>query len=124
MDMAQQNGTGLTPHIAGVLCYVFAPVSSVIMLLLEKENKEVHFHAWQGTLFGASFYILIFVLKIVATILGYLLIFLQDLILSFILPIFCLSAFVLWVVCVVKAYQGERWRIPVLGDVAAKKAGV
>lgn len=127
--MAQQNtggtkGLGLAPNIASVLCYAFAPVSSIILLLLEKDNKDVSFHAWQGTLFGAAFYVLIFGIRLIATLFGYMVVFLQDLFLSFLLPIYVLIGFILWVVCMIKAYQGERWRIPFLGDIAAKKAGI
>ena len=47
-----------------------------------------------------------------------------GIIIGFFIPIVGLIAFVVWIVCLIKSYQGERWRIPVVGDFAAKKAGI
>ena len=35
-----------------------------------------------------------------------------------------LAGLILWIVCMVKAYQGAWFRLPVVGDIAAKQAGV
>ena len=118
------KGTGLTPNIASLLCYICAPITSIIFLLIEKENKDVRFHAWQGTLFGCAMILLNIVLNILGLILGHLADFMGALILSFFLPVIWLAALVLWVICIVKAYQGERWKLPFIGDMAAQKAGV
>ncbi|OGQ05455.1 MAG: hypothetical protein A2W61_08150 [Deltaproteobacteria bacterium RIFCSPLOWO2_01_44_7] len=118
------GGSGLTPNISSLLCYVCAPITSVIFLLIEKENKDVKFHAWQGTLFGVAIILLNIVLNILGLMLGSLADFLGALILSFLIPVIWLIVVVLWIVCLVKAYQGEQWKIPVIGDMAAKKAGV
>lgn len=126
MESAGQKtgGTGLAPNIASLLCYIFAPVTSIIFLLIEKENADVKFHAWQGTVFGAAVILLNIVLNIFGFLLGRMADFLGALILGFLLPVLWIGVFVLWVVLLVKAYQGERWKIPVLGDIAAQKSGV
>ena len=111
-------------YISSLLCYVCAPITSVIFLLIEKENKDVKFHAWQVTLFGVAIILLNIVLNILGLMLGSLADFLGALILSFLIPVIWLIVVVLWIVCLVKAYQGEQWKIPVIGDMAAKKAGV
>lgn len=118
------GGTGLTPNIASMICYICAPVPSIIFLLIEKENKDVLFHAWQATLFGSLMIVASLLLNLFGLILGRLVEFLGTFVLNFILPLFLLGCFILWVVCLIKAYQGERWRIPVLGDIAAGKSGV
>ena len=99
------------------------PISSIIFLIIEKENQDVRFHAWQGTAFGVGYIILIIALELLAAILGAIASVL-GIIVGFFVPIVGLAAFVIWIVCLIKAYQGERWRIPVVGDFAAKKAGV
>ena len=119
-----QGGTGLAPNVASLLCYICSPISSIIFLLIEKDNKDVKFHAWQGTLFGVAVIVLNVILNIVGVIFGHIANFLGALILSFIIPVLWLGVVVLWVVCLVKAYQGERWKLPVIGDMAAQKAGV
>lgn len=115
--------TGLAPNIASLLSYICLPVTSIIFLIIEKENADVRFHAWQGTVFGIGYFVLLIVLEILAAILGAIASIL-GIILGFFVPIIGLAAFVIWIVCLIKAYQGERWKIPFIGDFAAKKAGI
>jgi len=117
------QGTGLAPNIASLLCYICTPITGIIFLLIEKENKDVKFHAWQSLVFGVAYIALIIVLEILAAILG-MIASVLGIIVGFFIPILMLAAFIIWIVCLVKAYQGERWRIPFIGDFAAKKAGV
>lgn len=117
------KGTGLAPNIASLLCYICMPITSIIFLLIEKENADVKFHAWQGTTFGVGYIVVIIALEILAAIFGAIASVL-GIIIGFFIPIVGLIAFVVWIVCLIKSYQGERWRIPVVGDFAAKKAGI
>ena len=48
----QSQGTGLTPNIASLLSYICMPITSIVFILVEKENADVKFHAWQGTAFA------------------------------------------------------------------------
>lgn len=118
-----KQGTGLAPNIASLLCYICAPITGIIFLLIEKENKDVRFHAWQALVFGCAYIAVVILLEILAFILG-MIASVLGIIIGFFIPIAMLGAFILWIVCLVKAYQGERWRIPVIGEFAAKKAGV
>jgi len=122
-ETPQSQGSGLAPNIASMLCYICAPLTSIIFILIEKENKDVRFHAWQGTVFGVGGFALFVAIKILAKILGAVANVLGG-IMNMLIPLLCLVAFVLWVICLVKAYQGERWKIPYVGDFAAQKAGV
>ena len=122
-QMKSSGGTGLAPNIASLLCYICLPITSIIFLVIEKEDLDVRFHAWQGTAFGVAYLLVIFALQIVAAILGAIASVL-GVIVGFFVPLIGLAAFILWIVCLVKSYQGERWRIPVIGDFAAKKAGL
>jgi uncharacterized membrane protein len=117
------QGTGLAPNIASLLCYICAPITGIIFLLIEKENNDVKFHAWQSVVFGLAYIVIVIMLEILAAILG-MIASVLGIIIGFFVPIIMLAAFIVWIVCMVKAYQGERWRIPVIGDFAAKKAGV
>lgn len=116
-------GTGLAPNIASLLCYICSPITGLIFLLIEKENQDVKFHAWQSLVFGVAYIAVVILLEILAAIMG-LLASVLGIIVGFFIPLVMLAAFIVWIVCLIKAYQGERWRIPVVGDFAAKKAGV
>lgn len=117
------QGTGLAPNIASLLSYICMPITSIVFLLIEKESLDVKFHAWQGTLFGVGYIIVVIALHILAAIFGAIWSIL-GIIVGFFVPIVGLVAFIIWIVCLVKAYQGERWKIPYVGDFAAKKAGI
>ncbi|MBI4212381.1 MAG: DUF4870 domain-containing protein [Deltaproteobacteria bacterium] len=117
------TSTGLAPNIASLLCYVCLPITSIIFLVIEKEDLDVRFHAWQGTTFGIAYFILLIGLQILAAIMGVIASVL-GVIVGFFIPLLWLAAMILWIICLIKAYQGERWKIPVIGDFAAKKAGL
>jgi uncharacterized membrane protein len=117
------GSTGLSSNIASLLSYICMPITSIVFLLVEKENQDVRFHAWQGTIFGVGYIVLIFALQLLAAIMGAIWGVL-GIIVGFFVPLVGLAAFVLWIICLVKAYQGERWKIPYVGDIAAKKAGI
>ncbi len=101
-----KTSTGLEPNIAGLLCYVLGWVTGVIFFILEKDNKFVRFHAMQSIItFGAiniAYFILAFI-PIIGWIFGYLI---------------GALGFVLWIVLMVKAAQGEKYKLPLAGDLA------
>lgn len=117
------QGTGLAPNVASLLCYICTPITGIIFLMIEKDNRDVKFHAWQSIVFGVGYLAVVIVLEIMAAIMG-LIASVLGIIVGFFIPIIMLATFIIWIVCMIKAYQGERWRIPVVGDFAAKKAGV
>ena len=111
---AKSTSVGLEPNIAGLLCYVLGWITGIIFFLLEKENKFVRFHAMQSIITFGAFTLLSIILSIFMWIPYIGLLFLVISILSGIL------AFVLWIVLMVKAYQGEKYKLPVAGEMAEK----
>ena len=117
-----KTSTGLQPNVAGLLCYVLGWITGLIFFLIEKENKFVRFHAMQSIIvFGA-----LFVLQIVIGIFVRIFIVIH---LYFFLPVFTLLyplvglvALVLWILLMVKAYQGEKFKLPIAGDIAEKNS--
>ena len=113
----EKTSTGLTENVAGLLCYVLGWISGIVFLLIEQENKFVRFHAMQSIfVFGA-----ITILQIVLYVLGQ--IPFLGIIFWIIYMIVGLLAFVLWIVLMVKAYQGTRFKLPWAGDQAEKRVG-
>jgi len=113
----EKTSTGLAENVAGLLCYVLGWVSGIVFILIEQENKFVRFHAMQSIVTFGS----ITVISIVLSILG-LIPFIGVLfdILGYIVG---LIAFVLWIVLMVKAYQGVKYKLPWTGDFAEKRIG-
>lgn len=102
------TSTGLSPNIAGLLCYVAGWVSGIILFVLERRNKFVRFHAAQSIVaFGA--------ITIAGIILG--LIPVVGVAFSSIIGII---GFIVWIIMMVKAANGEWYKLPWAGDVAEK----
>lgn len=113
------GSTGIDPKLAGLLCYLFAPLAGIIFYLMEKEDKFIRFHALQsialavaGIVISIGLTIIIAVLSAVSGGLGC--------ILSLIWPIFGILWIVVVILAMVKAYQGEMYKLPVLGDMVEK----
>jgi len=99
-----KNGTGLPKNTAAALSYVLGWLTGIVFLLIEKD-PFVRFHAMQSvTTFG-----LLTVFSLIP-IIGWLL-----------SPVFMLAGFILWLVLIFKAYQGEKFKLPVIGDFAEKQ---
>jgi uncharacterized membrane protein len=100
---------GLDENIASALTYVLGFITGIIFILVEKENKTVRFHAMQSNIaFGG-----IFVVQIVLSFLAFIIPFIG--LLSLLIGIVTL---VLWLVLIIKAFQGEKFKLPVVGDMA------
>ena len=107
----EKTSTGLSENVAGLLCYVLGWISGIVFLLLEKENKFVRFHAIQSIcVFG--------VITVVDIILGWI-----PVLGLIIVPIIGIIAIILWIVLMIKAYQGTKYKLPWAGDFAEKRSG-
>lgn len=108
-DESSSNGltsTGLESNIAGLLCYLFSIVTGIIFLILEKENRFVRFHAMQAVITFIFFAGISIVLGFIPVI-GWLISILLG-------PVgFLLSIFLM-----VQAYQGKKYKLPYIGDLA------
>jgi uncharacterized membrane protein/ribosomal protein L40E len=115
LDIPRAAGstTSLEPNIAGLLCYLAGWITGLVFILIEKENKFVRFHAMQSIVtFGA-----LTVLWIVFGILWFIPV--VGVLLS---TIAWILGVILWIVLMVKAYQGERFKLPIAGDIAEKNS--
>ncbi len=104
-----KSSTGIQANVAALLSYLLGFITGIIFFLIEKENKFVRFHAMQSMItFGV-----IFVLQWTVLLLPFLGLFL--------IPILGVGSLILWIVLMIKAYQGEMFKLPVIGDIAEQK---
>lgn len=103
---ANNSTTGLEANVAGFLCYLGAWITGIIFLILEQKNRFVRFHALQSiVIFGT--------LTVASGLLGWL-----PFVGGFFRAGIGILAFVLWIILMVKAYQGQLFKVPLAGDVA------
>lgn len=119
-----QGRVGAVPeNIAGVLAY-FTFVPAVIFLVLDPYNKNrfVRFHSVQCLLLWGASVLFAIALKLASVVL-FIIPVLGPLLVYLVSTVVVLAAGVIWVVLVVKAFQGEMFKLPLLGDFAAQQAG-
>lgn len=101
---------GLADNVAGMLSY-FTIIPAIIFLLIEpyKRNRFVRFHSFQSIFLWVAIFVIHWLFSILW-------------VLWFVWSFIDIALFVLWLVLVIKAYQGEKWKVPVIGDIAEKQA--
>jgi uncharacterized membrane protein len=108
---------GLTDNVAGMLAYITI-IPAIIFLVMEPYNKSrfIRFHSFQCLFFAAALFILHVGLSIFAFVPFLALItFPLHLLVS-------LGGFILWIVLLLKANQGQMYKLPIIGDMAEKQA--
>jgi uncharacterized membrane protein len=103
---AAESSTGLEPNVAGLLCYLGGWISGIVFLVIEQKNKFVRFHALQSIVTFAA-------LTVAGALLGWI-----PYAGSIFGTIIGILAFIVWVILMVKAYQGELYKVPLAGQVA------
>ena len=111
LDNLKKTSLGLDENVAGALAYGLGWITGLALLLTERDNRFVRFHAMQSTIVFGALCALWFV-GLSIPLLGWLI--------SFIL-IPPLSA-VLWLLLMFKAYQGDRFKLPFAGDIAEARS--
>jgi uncharacterized membrane protein len=105
-----KSSLGMDANAAALLSYLLGVITGIIFYVLEKENKFVRFHAMQSIIvFGV-----LFVISIIGGVI--------PVIGPFIAVIANLTSLVLWVILMIKAFQGEKFKLPIAGDIAEQKA--
>jgi uncharacterized membrane protein len=123
---AQAPASGLTPNAAGALAYLAGFITGIIFLVLEpiKRDPFVRFHAFQSIFFNVAW----IGFWIVWTILGLMLSALTKGLFFFIQTpidlVIMLGGFCLWAFLMYQAYQGKTFKLPIIGALAAKQAGL
>ena len=116
------NRPGVSDGFVGGVAYI-TPVPAIVLLLLPPYNKRsfVRFHAWQSVLLHAVFAIVLTVAAVgIAHFMGK-----SDKVLYASFSVFIWVAWMLtWVLCSMKAMNGRKFKLPPLGNIAEKWAGL
>ena len=113
----------MASNVAGLLTYILGVITAIVFLVLEPYNRDkfVRFHAFQSLFFGIAVFALAIVLSILSMILAVIPI--VGWILGLLLWIaFPLGILVVWIMLMYKAYNNERWMLPVIGKLAEQQA--
>ena len=121
MDARAASSTGLEPPFAAALSYLAGPLSGITILMAERSNRFVRFHAWQAII-GLGGLGLLAILLLVGAFLG---LFVSPVLFTTLYRLAGLTAvvwLVLWAMCLVKAFGGSAWKLPLAGRYAERRA--
>ena len=116
--VAASPSTGLTDNVAGMLAYITI-IPAIIFLVVEPYNRSrfIRFHSFQSIFFAVAWTVIWIALSFVGMIpvLGWLTL--------LIWPLLGIGGLIIWVILLLKANQGQMFKLPVIGDMAEKQAG-
>ncbi len=107
---SSKSSSGLEENLAGALTYLLGFITGIVFLVIEKDSAFVRFHAMQSTILFVGIWVVSIVMWQLP-LFGWLI----NLML---MPV----TLILWIVLMVKAYQHEKFKLPVIGDIAEEKA--
>lgn len=108
--VTEKSSTGLDANLAGMLCYAVGWVTGLIFFVLEKDSRFVKFHAMQSIVVWLAMAVVWYMLMMIP-IFGWML-----------SPLMFLGSLILWILLMVKAYNGEKFKMPFAGDIAEQQA--
>jgi uncharacterized membrane protein len=107
----KKSSTGLDENIAGLLCYVLGWITGLIFFLVEKESKFVKFHAMQSIVVSGALTLISIAVSIFTPSL--------RIVMS---PLVSIFSIVILIIMIIKAYNGEMYKLPIAGDIAEKQS--
>ena len=118
---ATASAGGLQDNVAAALCYLLGVITGVLFLVIEpyNKNRDIRFHAFQSIFFCIA----IFVVYILLTIIGVILPLVGSIVAGLVSLVVWLGSLVLWLLLMWKAYNRQKWVLPVIGPMAEKQAG-
>lgn len=104
------TASGLDENVAAALAYGLGWVTGIAFLVTEPQNRFVRFHAMQSTIVFLALSVALVLLQMIP-------------VLGMVVAVFLLipASAVLWLILMFKAYQGERFKLPVAGDMAEQR---
>jgi uncharacterized membrane protein len=122
-----KSSTGLDENIAALLSYILGLISGLVFFLIEKDSRLVKFHAAQSMVLsgvwivvGIAIWILsIFNWIVIGQISG-LLSFLISIVVGLVAFALGIGGLIAVIMCLIKAFQGQYFKLPVIGNIAEK----
>ena len=105
----------LAQNVAAALCYSLGLITGIVFLNLEpyRNDPQIRFHAWHSIYFSLAWVAISALHGMMAFGFFYL---------WFLAPFVNLAFTVLWIILMVKAYNGEKFELPWLGELAHRQA--
>ncbi len=115
------QAAGLQDNVAAALCYLLGLLTGILFLVLApyNQNRLIRFHAFQSIFLHLAMIACFIVLQILAGMLA----FVGGVAAFALFPILGLCGLALWIFMMYKAYNNEKFVLPVIGPLAEKQSG-
>ena len=115
----------MASNVAGLLAYILGFITGIIFLVIEpyKNDKFVRFHAFQSIFFNVAIVVFWIAYSILGSILGFVSLGFMVVLMSLVGLLISLAILAYWIFLMYKAYNRELYKIPFIGDLAAKQVG-
>ena len=122
---AGATSTGMTNNVAACLCYLFGWVTGLIFLLIDpyKNDRFVRFHAFQSIFLSVAIIAVWFGMFFLSMILGLITHGISVFLMGPLMLLIWLGFIATVIVTMIKAYGNQQFKLPFIGDLAAKQAG-
>jgi len=117
--VAAASSEGIQENIAGLLCYLFGWISGLIFLLIDR-RPFVRFHGAQAIAMNIAFCAIWIAFWIVTLLLGFITAMMKfpvGFLTIFLYPVVMIAFFITWIYCMYKAYQHEKFKLPIIGNI-------
>ena len=123
MPTTERSSTGLDGNVAAALSYILGLVTGVIFFAIEKESRFVKFHAMQSMMVAVAVMAIYIAYTVVWMILWRIpfLGWLAGLVGTLGYGVLVLAFLALWIICMYKAFSGERFKLPYIGELAEQQ---
>jgi len=112
MDLVpDKSSTGMEPNVAAGVSLICGWITGLIFFLIEKDSKFVKFYAIQAI--GLSLIMVVAGVFNIIPVLG-----------QIVFLVLALAVFVMWIICLINAFGGKIFKIPLIGDFAMKQVGM
>jgi uncharacterized membrane protein len=125
MAAADAPTSGMDENVAGLLCYLFGWLSGLIFLLIDK-RPFVKFHGAQAIALSLSFFVVWIGFWVVTLVLGLITAMMHfpiGFLMAFLFPVVIIGFLVTFIYCMYKAYQHEKFKLPIIGNMVEKMVG-
>jgi uncharacterized membrane protein len=122
-----KSSTGLDENIAALLSYVVGWITGLVFFLIEKDSRLVRFHAMQSIILSGGGIVVLIALWIVVGIISFVigqvsgvLGFLVTVVFGLVATVISFAILIGAIIALIKAYQGQYFKLPVVGNLAEK----
>jgi len=115
----------MSSNVAGLLTYILGFITGIIFLVIEpyKNDKFVRFHAFQSIFFNVALIVFWIAYSVVTSILGVVSLGILAVAMGLVALLIMLAILAYWIFLMYKAYNNELYKVPFIGDLAAKQVG-